>query len=166
MGEPVALRAEAGSIPEWLEKVIAKCRSEHPPVRSRPSGGLVGELVIAAAPGVRRHVLITSRDGDTLTVLLATNRTEMATDLDVIVTGAESSAPYDLLVQGELYGSISAEQVGSLVGRFRPTPPRPWPGRTSPTVSRSPPSPWACRWVGPTTRAADSKRRNSTISWR
>ena len=52
----------------------------------------------------------------TLSILLATNRTEMATDLDAVVDHTNSSAPYDLLIQGELYGPIFAEQLDGRVG--------------------------------------------------
>lgn len=42
----------------------------------------------------------------------------MATDLDAIVRPEESGAPYDLLVQGELYGPIFEEQLDGRVGQL------------------------------------------------
>ena len=79
----------------------------------------MGELAIAESPdGTRRRVvLVTAVDRFGVGhVLLATNAVDQATDLDLVVTSAESGASYDLLVQAELYGPVFVDQLDGLIG--------------------------------------------------
>lgn len=80
---------------------------------------VVGELVVADSGETRRVFLLTGIDPATrtLAVLLATNETEMATDLDMFIGAEESGAAYDVVVQAELYGHIFPEQLRKLVGK-------------------------------------------------
>lgn len=48
---------------------------------------------------------------ETVRIALATTAKEFATDLDAVVPSHVSGLPYDLLLQGELYGTIFEEQV-------------------------------------------------------
>lgn len=105
-----------------LQERIAQHHADHPPRVRTPSDGNPGALAVATSADLRRRrvVLVTAADGatKTLNVLLASNRIEMATDLDVIVRPEESGAPYDLVVQGELYGPIFQEQLDGHVGHI------------------------------------------------
>lgn len=107
--------------PEFQQR-IAQHHAAHPPRARVPTDGGPGALAIASSSDLRRRrvVLVTATDDATRTVnvLLASNRTEMATDLDLIVRTDESGAPYDLVVQAELYGPIFQEQLDGQVGEI------------------------------------------------
>lgn len=107
-----------------LEALVAEHHADHSPEELARATGQVGQLAVAESLD-RRHrrvVLVTGTEETvkTLNILLASNRTEMATDLDAIVGREASSASYDLLLQGELYGPIFAEQLDGLVGSITP----------------------------------------------
>lgn len=108
-----------------LQARIAEHHAARPPHDRVRATGDPGELAIAATEDLqlRRVVLVTSsREADrTLSIVLASNRTEMATDFDAVVTPETSSAPYDLVVQGELYGPIFEEQLDWRVGELDTT---------------------------------------------
>lgn len=105
-----------------LQQRIAQHHTAHPPRGPVPTEGDPGALVVASSSDLRRRrvVLVTAADDatKTLNVLLASNRSEMATDLDLIVRADESGAPYDLVVQAELYGPIFQEQLDRHVGEI------------------------------------------------
>jgi hypothetical protein len=64
----------------------------------------------------RLAVVVAVNDEDqTIRILLATSAKEFATDLDLVVPPRVSGLPYDLLVQGELYGTIFEEQVATTI---------------------------------------------------
>ncbi len=69
----------------------------------------------------RLAVVVTVNDEDqTIRILLAASAKEFGTDLDLIVTPKVSGLPYDLLVQGELYGTIFEEQVVATIATLDP----------------------------------------------
>lgn len=100
---------------ERLKSLIERARQEAPERATRPAKGFVGELVVADSDSgdLRRSFLITKVDSRTRTleVLLVTNEVDMATDLDLIITGESSQVGYDLLAEGELYGVLFPEQL-------------------------------------------------------
>jgi hypothetical protein len=69
----------------------------------------------------RLAVVVAVNDEDqTIRILLAASAKEFATDLDLVVTPKVSELPYDLLVQGELYGTIFEEQVVATIATLDP----------------------------------------------
>lgn len=90
-----ALRLAKGARGE-LALANGRCQ-EHPTAR------LVLVLGPGSAPGVVR-------------VLLVTNETEWATDLDLVVPGRSGPAPFAFAVQAELYGEVEPSQLGGTFG--------------------------------------------------
>jgi hypothetical protein len=69
----------------------------------------------------RLAVVVEVNDEDqTIRVLLAASAKEFATDLDLVVPPKVSELPYDVLVQGELYGTIFEEQVVATIATLDP----------------------------------------------
>jgi hypothetical protein len=69
----------------------------------------------------RLAVVVAVNDEDqTIRILLAASAKEFATDLDLVVPPTVSGLPYDLLVQGELYGTIFEEQVVATIATLDP----------------------------------------------
>ena len=103
-----------------LVAAIAAHHAQHAPTPHVRALGAAGELAVAESFGgsVRRVVLVTGADDSTrtLSIVMATNQIEAATDLDVLVDRNDSGAQYDLVVEGELYGPIFSEQLDDLVG--------------------------------------------------
>ena len=102
-----------------LAGAISAHHVKDPPAPFVRAIGSVGELAVAEAlsGAIRRVVLVTGVDDSsrTLNIVLATNRTETATDLDIIVDRETSGAPYDLVVEGELCGPIFPEQLDDAI---------------------------------------------------
>ncbi|WP_319431575.1 hypothetical protein [Mycobacterium sp. RTGN5] len=65
-------------------------------------------------------VVAVNEEDQTIRILLAASATEFATDLDLVVPPEASGLPHDLLVQGELYGTIFEEQVVANVATLDP----------------------------------------------
>jgi hypothetical protein len=69
----------------------------------------------------RLGVVVAVNDQDqTIRILLAASAKEFATDLDLVVSSDASGLPYDLVIQGELYGTVFEEQVVAVVGTLDP----------------------------------------------
>ena len=107
------------------ERKLAPRRGESVPVERNVS---VGQIVkIQSYPGQDRTqiarlgvVVAVDNAEETVRFLLATPAKEFATDLDAVVSSQDSGLPYDLLVQGELYGTIFEEQVVAQVAAVAP----------------------------------------------
>jgi hypothetical protein len=65
-------------------------------------------------------VVAVNRNDESARILLTTAATESATDLDLILTTHDSGLPYELLVEGELYGWVFEEQVKAVIAKVDP----------------------------------------------
>ena len=102
---------------------IHEHHAEHAPPFFVQAQGTSGEIAVVETPdgSARRVVLVaTSDEVGICTVLLASNMLDQATDIDVLVRSEESGAPYDLMLQAELYGPVFREQLDRLVGQCAP----------------------------------------------
>ena len=154
-----------------LATAIATHHAEHPPARHVRALGLSGELAVAEALDrtARRVVLVTDTDESTRTlrIILATNRTETATDLDVILSrGTRLLGPR----------SISSSRASCTVRFFRsslttPSGPRRVTSRRRSRpgfrqmVSHSEASPSGFPSPGRVTQGAPSRSPNLRTSW-
>ena len=107
---------------ERLTAFLSENRSQF--ARStEPATGDAGELATAEDfdGQTKRTVLVTAVDERTqvLQVLLVTNEIDMATDFDLLIEAGDSQAGYDLLAQGELYGSLFREQLRTHLGNIK-----------------------------------------------
>lgn len=103
-----------------LEEAIREHHAAQPPPVFVQAQGETGELAVAESTdgATRRVVLLAGTDARGIgQILLASNALDQATDLDLIVEPAESGAPYELMIQAELYGPVFIEQLDRLVGR-------------------------------------------------
>ena len=84
-----------------------------------PSEGDVVLIDLCPPSGDRCIGMVTGVDTENEVILvhLASNDLAGATDLDAVVSGLAVGLPFDLLVEGEVYGPIFTEQVASVFGR-------------------------------------------------
>ena len=83
----------------------------------------VGELAVVATPdGLRRIVLIADVNDElaTASIYLATEDSNLATHLDVLLTPDESRYPVPLIAQAELYGPVFTEWLDARAGQVAP----------------------------------------------
>jgi hypothetical protein len=65
-------------------------------------------------------VVSVNHDDESARILLTTPATESATDLDLVLSSQDSGLPYELLVEGELYGWIFEEQIKAVIANVDP----------------------------------------------
>lgn len=104
---------------DTLTQAIAEYNANNPLPEYPQSRGEVGDIVLVSnADGTKkRFMLIISNVIERLTAFMVTNDIDMATDLDVVVKPDDTGAPWTLMVQPELYVSLTMGQLGHVVGR-------------------------------------------------
>lgn len=111
------------TIPEALRLAATESFSSSAPLRERAASAQLGELaVLAGGDGaLRRLVLVVQRDDETATAMihLASTEIEAATDLDLKVGASDGPTPFDLMIEGELYGPVFVDQLTSAIGHLR-----------------------------------------------
>lgn len=114
-------------IPDRVRQASQRALSSARPLLDRPAAARPGELWVAhAGVGTGKMntiarivaVLAVGTGTETVTVQLATNETEQATDLDLIVPAHHAGAPFALAVQAEVYGPLFAGQLGVKIGKL------------------------------------------------
>lgn len=106
----------------WMTRRLEELGPVRPSAFEVEGDVVEGDVVlIEQSPpgGPRQMAVVTWVDPEEqiIGVVLVSNELEQATDLDVVVTGEEARAPFDLLLEAELYGPIFTEQVVGRVGR-------------------------------------------------
>lgn len=114
-------------IPDAVHSAAHRALESVGPVTPSPTSGKPGDVAAAftawgseKSHSIGRLVAVLRADERTKTVMihLVTNETEQATDLDLIVRAGEADAPFDVVIQSELYAPLFTDQVRGVVGHL------------------------------------------------
>lgn len=111
------------TVPEIIREAVLRSKSSAPPTALAPPSGDPSEIAVAAPVGGedgRRIVAVVSaqQETQTLTINLATEVVESATDFDLVLESGDGDLPFTLVLEAELYGPIFAEQLDGAIGRL------------------------------------------------
>lgn len=111
------------TIPDRVRDAATRARDNSPPLTPEVASGELGEVDLAAAPdgqGTRRLVAIVGHNEamKIVTIQLASEMVEAASDLDMVLSPAESELPFALVIQTELYGPVFLEQLQFRLGQL------------------------------------------------
>lgn len=113
-------------LPDWLSTARSRARDRRPlEVRDDwPRFPRIGDLRIAEPTAVGkcdpRMVIVIGLEPDVgvADVVLVSNETEFASDVDIVIPAGASGLPFDLLVETELVARLWCVQLGRLVAEL------------------------------------------------